>query len=154
MRTSIRSVLLLISGFAIIFASIAGVLRFKQRLEDSIINSYRLTCVGQLMLEYKDATGKWPHDWDDLESHAKLVGFEFYTNPNFEELRDNIRIDFSIDLETINTNVPWSELAPQIEVVKAKTGQTYGATLQPNEAIYRQLQVDAALQDKRYERDL
>ena len=143
MTYSLRSLLFITAGVSILCASAIGLLRLKNQIEEDILNSYRLSSTGHLFIEYKDINGKWPKNWKDIEAFVISNGSQVYGAEDVDELREHITIDFSIDLLSIDASKPWSDSDPQLRIVSAKTGQTYGATSSPNESIYFRLQSDA-----------
>ena len=117
--------------------------RLKEYAEESVLNSYRLVSAGELFLEFKRSTGNWPRDWDSLQQYAAAHGSQLYACENFDDLKNNIDIDFSLDLNRIDTSNSWSDINPQIQIFASKTGQTHGATFDPNELIYSELRGDS-----------
>lgn len=140
MRTSLRSVLLATTGIAILLAIGTGLYRLKEHVENSISNSYRLEAAGELLLEFNEENGRWPDDWESLEHHAAKHHSRLYACKTFDDLRNNIVIDFSVDLRKVDTESIWSAADPQLRLISARTGQTHGATFDPNELIYLHLQ--------------
>jgi len=143
MKFSLRFLLLLIAVASLLCASAVGLLRLKNRIEESVLNSYRLTSTGHLFLEYKDINGRWPENWENIEAFVASNGSQVGDAEYIGEIREHVTIDFSIDLYSIDTSRPWSDSEPPLRLVWAKTGQTYGATSSPNEVIYEKLQDDA-----------
>ncbi|GAB5405024.1 MAG: hypothetical protein Aurels2KO_32550 [Aureliella sp.] len=143
MRFSLRTTFYLSTAIAILIAVCVGLFRLKRYVEDSISNSYRLVYAGELFLDYKDKTGYWPGDWDTLEEFAKANSSLLYACESFAEFRDNIMIDFDVDLRSVDSTDTWSEENPRLQIIVAKTGQTHGATFDPNELIYLRLQKDS-----------
>lgn len=123
---------------------ITGALWLKDQVEDSVLNSYRLVSAGELFLDYKKSTGEWPRNWDSLEQYATTHGSQLYATENFDELKSNIDIDFAIDFQCIDTSAAWSDKNPQLRLFVARTGETQGATSDPNELIYSYLQLESA----------
>lgn len=99
MRISLRSALLLTSVVALLLAIGVGVLRLKEHVENSILDSYRLIEAGKLFINFKDETGTWPHDWECLEEYATSHGSQLSACETVDDLQCNIEIDFSIDSE-------------------------------------------------------
>lgn len=140
MKFSIRTALVLTAVTAILLTIGIGVWRVKEHLEESVSNSYRLVSAGELFLEYKKDTGSWPLNWESLEQYAATNRSRLYACESFDDLRNNIAIDFSLDLTRVDTTTAWSHINPQIRIIASKTGETNGATCDPNELIYSELQ--------------
>ena len=140
MTFSLRTILILTS---IIAVAIALGFRLKNYVEDSIANNYRLVSAGNLFLDFKNETGDWPRDWEGLEEFALKTNARLFACENFDDLRENISIDFDIDLSNLDTSSDWSDDKPPLKLIVAKTGQMHGATFNPSKLIYLQIQRDS-----------
>ncbi len=143
MKFTKRTALGLTTISAILLTVGLGVWRQIEYVGESVENSYRLVSAGELFLEYKKNTGNWPHNWDSLRQYAAVNGTELFACEDFDDLKNNIHIDFSLDLKRVDTTNAWSNINPQIQIFVSKTGQTQGATFNPNELIYSELQRDS-----------
>jgi hypothetical protein len=143
MKFTIRTALVVTTISAVLLTIGIGVWQLKEFAEESVLNSYRLVSAGEIFVQFKRSTGYWPPDWDALQHYAAANGSQSYACENFEELKNNIDIDFSLDLTSIDTSNNWSDVNPQIRMFVSKTGQTLGATIDPNELIYSELRRDS-----------
>ena len=122
MKFTIRTALVVTTISAILLTIGIGVWRLKEYAEESVLNSYRLVSAGELFLEFKRSTGNWPRDWDSLQQYASANGTQLYACENFDDLKNNIDIDFSLDLDRIDTSNRWSDINPQLQIFASNTG--------------------------------
>lgn len=139
MQFTRRTLLVLTTMCGLLLSIGIGLWRLSNFIEESVLNSYRLVTAGELFLEYKRSTGIWPSNWEALKQHAAANGTQLFACDDFEDLKNNIHIDFSADLDLVDTSSDWSDSNPQIRIIASKTGQTRGATFDPNELVYSEL---------------
>jgi hypothetical protein len=137
LRVSLRSILLLT---AIVAVLLAGILELNRRLENYVLNPYRLQSTGDLLVDYLENVGDWPNNWNTLRQYAESHSSALQGIRTFRELEANMMVDFTFKPDLVDTNSEWSDENPQIKVVVASDGRTYGAVRSPNETIYRYLQ--------------
>jgi len=55
-----------------------------------------------LIAHMNETDGKWPVDWNDLDSHFALINSQGYGVPNITWVRDQIDINFIFDPSTLD----------------------------------------------------
>lgn len=136
LRISIRAILIV----TLVIALILGVLiELNRRLENYVLNPYRLQSTGDILIEYMEEHNRWPSDWDELQRFVESNGNNLFGVRTFRELRENISVEFDFDPATINLSVENEVDEPQLRVVVATDGGYHGSTHDPNTTIFRYL---------------
>ena len=101
MTFSIRTLLI----FAVIVACFASAISAVNGLLHSIREAQRGNTVGwvaRMAVSHMQAnSGSWPRSWDELQDDYKTVVCEFGQPWQFEELRENVQIDWDADLDCL-----------------------------------------------------
>ncbi|MEM7478751.1 MAG: hypothetical protein AAF483_27525 [Planctomycetota bacterium] len=127
-----RSILLL----TLVVALILGFIReLNRRLNDVIMNPYRLQAAGDLLIDYMESRNCWPTNWADLKQFTETPGHGLQGVREFHEIEQNVRVDFSFDPMSFSTAPNSLDEDSHLTVVVANNGTTHGATRDPNTAI-------------------
>lgn len=68
-------------------------------------DAYASWWVGEVIVEYMSHNdGRWPRNWDDLRSSYRATCFRVGNSPwTFEELRERILVDFTVNPEQLRS---------------------------------------------------
>lgn len=102
LQISLRGVLVLMTVVAVLLA--IGI-EIDRRIENFVVNPYRLQYTGNLLLEYLENVDEWPRDWDALRQYVESHRSDrshLYAEGTFQKLRDNITIDFAFNRDSVD----------------------------------------------------
>ena len=118
MTFRIRSLLI----FAVIVACFAWAISGVNGILHSIRESQRGNTVGwvaRMAVSHMEANnGNWPRNWDELQDDYKTVVCEFGQPWQFEELKENVQIDWDADLDCLRELVEADDY--NIDVLKMR----------------------------------
>ena len=137
LQISLRGILILTAGVA---ALLAIAIELNRRIENLVLNPYRLQSTGDLLVAYLEDVGDWPEDWKALHQYVESHPSHPSGVKTFKELQDNITVDFSFNPDLVDYESLWSDDNPQLKVVFSNDGGINGATRDPNSTIFLYLQ--------------
>ncbi len=115
----------------LIAVGVAGVAEITRRLNNYILNPYRVESTGDLLVAFMEKHDRWPADWGELQRFVESGGHTVYGVRTFQELRNNVMIDFSFDPKSASLAD-----AQRLHVIAANDGTVHGATHDPNAMIF------------------
>lgn len=131
LKFSLRNLLLFTLSIAL---SLVVLREVNRRLNNLVLNPYRLESTADLLVAFMDEHARWPADWNELEVFAESGGHRVHGVRTFQELRENVTIDFSFEPKSIDLELPRN-----FRVIVANDGTLHGATHDPNTTIYQYL---------------
>jgi hypothetical protein len=134
-QLSIRSTLIF---FAAIAALLAMGIELNRRVDDFVLNPYRVQYAAELLIEHMDKTGEWPCSWADLTLIVESKRAEEREIQWYYDVRRNVQVDFLFDPHSVKLEDLQKE--PPVQFVVAHDGTLHGATGDPNAMIARYLQ--------------
>ena len=136
-QISIRGSLLILTAISIV---LAVAMELNRRVENLVLNPYRVQSAADYLIQYMDETGHWPRGWDDLSQMVESKPSDLRQIKWLRDVRRNVKIDFAFDPNSMQITGETVGDDPSLRVIVAHDGTRHGATGDPDMMIYRYLQ--------------
>jgi hypothetical protein len=139
-RFSLKKLFVFFAIVCVLFAAATWSIGFARRIMDTPQECYATMEAAEAFIDYMRANGDdWPQNWEDLRAPFAVIYQRGENSLTFEELKERIDIDFSVDTARLR-EVGAQSGSNQAKMIRLRSGrQIYWEGAEPNETILKYL---------------